>query len=201
MTAAGRGPESTPPPRGRGRPRSEEARADILRATRELLLEEGYTNLAISHVARRARVAKTTVYRWWPTKGELVLEAAGACIAIGEVPDTGSTSEDLRIASEQLIQTFSDPMAAVVIFAAISPADHDPDLAAAFRDRHVYPWRMSAARAIERGLGRADIPPGRDVGFLLDVLVGTVLQRTLVVAHPETEGLAEKMRDLIMGLG
>ena len=119
MTAAGRGPETNPAARGRGRPRSEEARADILQATRELLLEEGYTKLAITHVAQRAGVGKTTVYRWWPTKGELVLEAAEDCIAIGEVPDSGRTSEDLRIASEQLIRTFSDPLATVVIFAAI----------------------------------------------------------------------------------
>ena len=201
MTVAGRGPETTPAARGRGRPRSEEARADILQATRELLLEEGYTKLAITHVAQRAKVGKTTVYRWWPTKGELVLEAAEDCIAIGEVPDSGRTSEDLRIASEQLIRTFSDPLAAVVIFAAISTVDHDPELAAAFRDRHVYPWRMSAARAIQRGMERADIPPGSDVGFLLDVVVGTVIQRTLVVAHPETDGLAEQIRDLVMGIG
>lgn len=185
--------------RRRGRPRSEETRRAILEATRQLLGEVGYTRLTLTEVAARAGAGKATVYRWWPTKGDLVLEAAWDRIDIGVVPDTGTTRADLRIAVRQLVRTFSDSLASVVIFAAISTAEHDPYMARAFRKRHVYPWRASAAEALERGIARGDLPAGTDVRFLLDVVVGTVFQRTLVLKEPDVEGLTEKVLALVFG--
>jgi hypothetical protein len=61
----------------------------------------------------------------------------------------------------------------------------------------VLPWRLSAKDAIERGIARGHLPTDTDVAFVLDVLVGTVFQRTLVVAEPATEGLARRLVDLV----
>ena len=182
----------------RGRPRDAKTQQSILRATRELLLDVGYPRLTIEGVAARAGAGKPTIYRWWPTKGALVLEAASDHLAIGLVPDTGDTRQDLLIAVEQLIKTFSDRLAGIVIFAVIANLDDDPTVAATFRDTWVYPWRQSAADAIQRGVGRGDLPPDTDIQFTLDVIVGTVFQRTLTMAHPMTEGLARNIIDLIV---
>jgi len=185
-------------PRGPGRPRSEKTRQLILGAARDLLGEVGYARLTIARVASRAGAGKSTIYRWWSSKGELVLDAVHEHIAIGVVPNTGSTRGDLHAAVEQLVSTFSDRLAGVVIFAAISTMDRDPVMAQVFRDRYVYPWRVSAGGAIQRGVDRGDLPPGTDVGFLLDVVAGTVFQRTLVVKEPDTEGLSEKILEWVL---
>jgi len=148
-------------------------------------------------VASRSGASKATIYRWWPTKGVLVLEAAADEIAIGSVPDTGDTAVDLRAAIEQLIETFSRPLASVVIFAAITTGEADPGMATTFRDQYVYPWRTTAAQAIDRGIERGDVT-STNTQFVLDVIVGTVFQRTLVMKEPMTEGLADNLLRLIL---
>lgn len=180
-----------------GRPRDAEAGRAIERATREILLESGYTDLTIEGVAERAAVAKTTVYRRWPTKGDLVLDATAGHLEIGLVPDTGSTRSDLEAAVEQLISTFSDPLARKVILAAVAGLDSDPSMAESFRRRWVYPWRQSAREALERADRRGDLPPDSDLDLLLDIVVGTVFQRTITMVEPDTRDLIRCLVDLI----
>ena len=182
---------------GRGRPRSQKVRDSVLLATRQLLLKTGYQRLTMEGVAVRSGASKATVYRWWPTKGVLVLEAAADEIAIGQVPDTGTTDNDLRIAIEQLVDTFTRPLASIVIFAAITTVEADPAMAEVFRRDVVYPWRATAAQAIDRGIERGDITVDK-TPFVLDVIVGTVFQRTLVLKEPMTEGLVEDLLGLIL---
>ncbi|PWJ20801.1 TetR/AcrR family transcriptional regulator [Jannaschia seohaensis] len=186
--------------RSSGRPRSERSKAAILVAVRGLLLKDGYANLTIEAVARRAGVSKATIYRWWKTKGELVLEAADQEIAIGTVPDTGDSRDDMETAIGQLLDTFTRPLASIVIFAAITTGGSDPKMAQIFRDRYVYPWRVSAFEALERAQARGDVS-AEDLHFLLDVIVGTVFQRTLVMKEPMIEGLKENLLGVIFGPG
>ena len=181
-----------------GRPRSERSKTAILAAVRKLLLRDGYSNLTIEAVAQEAGVSKATIYRWWGTKGELVLEAAEQEIAIGTVPDTGDSRADMDAAIAQLIDTFTRPLASIVIFAAITTGGSDPKMAQIFRDRFVYPWRVSAFEALERARGRGEIS-AEDLHFLLDMIVGTVFQRTLVVKVPMIEGLKENLLGIIFG--
>lgn len=188
----------TPAPRGRPRSRTTERR--ILEATRALLLSGGYARLTMEGVASKAGASKATVYRWWPTRGELVLDAAKDEISIGTVPDTGDTRHDIAAAIDQLVETFSRPLAKIVIFAAITPSGDDPRLATLFRERYVYPWRVSAAQALERGAARGELARD-DVAFLLDMIVGTVFQRTSVVKEPQTEGLRDQLLGVVFGPG
>lgn len=183
--------------RSGGRPRSERSKAAILAAVRKLLLKNGYSKLTIEAVAQRAGVSKATIYRWWRTKGELVLEAAEQEIAIGTVPDTGNSYADMDAAIGQLIDTFRRPLAAIVIFAAITTGSSDPKMARIFRDRFVYPWRVSALEALERARARGDIF-AEDLHFLLDVIVGTVFQRTLVMKESMIDEQKEKLLDVIL---
>jgi AcrR family transcriptional regulator len=185
-------------PLRRGRKRDPGAQASILAATREVLLEVGYHGLSIEGVARRAGVGKATIYRWWPSKGSLVLEAAAGHIDIRQVPDTGDTRADLREAAQSLIDVFTDPIARVVIFAATAGLDDDPSMAAKFRSESVYPWRQSAMLAIQRGIARGDLRADLDVALALDVMVGTVFQRTLVIATPVVGDLADLLADTVL---
>lgn len=190
---------ATAPKRLPGRPRDEEAGRAILQATRDVLLEAGYPGLTIEGVAERAGVAKTTIYRRWSTKGELVLDATSDHLEIGLVPDTGHSRTDLVTAVEQLVATFGDPLAGKVILAAIARLDGDPYLAASFRERWVYPWRLSARQALERADQRGDLPADSDIDLLLDIVVGTVFQRTITMAEANTRDLSRDLVDLILG--
>ena len=180
----------------RGRPRSGKSRDAILDAVRKLLLSEGYLRLTMEAAAAKAGVSKATIYRWWKTKGELVLEAAEADIAIGLVPQTDNPRADVEAAIDQLLDTFSRPLASVVIFAAITTGGNDPVMAQIFRDKYVYPWRVSAAAALVRALPE-EKSDAAEVQFLLDVIVGTVFQRTLVLKEPNIEGLKDRLLILI----
>jgi AcrR family transcriptional regulator len=181
-----------------GRPRDAQSHAAILSATRELLLSSGYPNLTMEDVARVAGVGKATIYRWWDSKLHLVLEAAAPHLEIGVVPDTGSTSGDLRIALEQVIRTYADPIAAIVIFVVLADLEKDVRMRDTFRSTWVLPWRVSFAEALERGAARGDIPSGTDIQFTIDIVVGTVFQRVLIVPEPMTKGLAEGILDLLL---
>jgi AcrR family transcriptional regulator len=179
-----------------GRPRDQDTHEAVLAATRQLLLEHGYHRLTFGAVATAAGTTRSTLYRWWPTRGALALEAAAEHLDIGVVPDTGDSREDLRIAIRQLIDTFSDRLAGVVILAAIANLDDDTTMARAFREQWVYPWRTTAADAIRRAVERGDLADDTDVQFVLNVIVGTVFQCTITPATPMTDGLEDALLDL-----
>jgi AcrR family transcriptional regulator len=181
-----------------GRPRDPRSHAAILEATREVLVEVGYPNLTMEEVARVAGVGKATIYRWWDSKLHLVLEAAAPHLEIGLVPDTGTTRDDLMIAADQVINTYADPIAAIVIYAVIADLEQDVRLRDTFRTRWVLPWRTSLAEAIERGVARGDFAPGTDIPLVVDLMVGIVFQRVLIVPEPMTGGLAEAITDLVL---
>jgi len=182
----------------RGRPRDQRTHEAILEATRSLLLERGYPALTIDAVARRAGAAKTSIYRRWPNKGALVLAAAADNMRIGTVPDTGSTRGDLEAAVRQLAVAFSDRIVGIVMLAVIANLDDDPTLSQRFRTETVGPWRESAEAAIRRGIERGDLPGDTDVTFLLDVMVGTVFQRTVIIPYPTTAGMERSITDLFL---
>lgn len=182
-----------------GRPRDERTHEAILAATRSLLLERGYASLTIDAVARRAGTAKTSIYRRWPNRGALVLAAAADNVRIGIVPDTGSTRGDLEAAVRQLATTFSDRIVGIVMLAVIANLDDDPTLSQRFRMETVGPWRASAEAAIRRGIERGDLPADTDVTFTLDVIVGTVFQRTVIIPYPATAGMDRSLASLLLG--
>lgn len=182
----------------RGRPRDRASQVAILAATRDLLVEMGYQRLSLERVARRAGVGKATIYRWWDSKLDLVLEAAAPHLEIGLVPDTGTTRGDLVAAIHQVIGTYADPIAAIVIFAVIADLEADTRLRDEFRATWVAPWRQSLVEALRRGIGRGELPADVDLSLLVDLLVGTVFQRVLIVPEPMSAGLADDLVQLVL---
>src|SRR6202158_6440145 len=93
--------------RSPGRPRSERARVSILRSTLELLAQKGFSELTIEAVAAHAGVGKATVYRWWPDKAALIVDAFAASTTRRlHFPDTGSVRTDMSQQMRQLIKIF-----------------------------------------------------------------------------------------------
>src|SRR5450755_3391635 len=156
-----------------GRPRSEESRQSILRSTLKLLKQPGgFPELSIEAIAADANVGKTTVYRWWPTKGALVADAFSAS-ADNELrfPDTGSVYNDIRLQMRGLIRIFRSQRGKIVA-ALLAGGQSDPELIEAFRERFLWPRRKNAYRTLQRGIDRGELPVGIDLDLVLDSLYG-----------------------------
>ncbi|MGN5631509.1 TetR/AcrR family transcriptional regulator [Streptomyces sp. AC154] len=123
---------------GRGRPRSEDARAAVLHAVDDLLVEVGYAALTMKGIAERAGVGRQTVYRWWSNKAEVLYEAS-AIDARQElsVPVSDDPRRDLKAYLDALVAFLSRSHAGAAYRALIGEAQHDTDVAALLTSRDV----------------------------------------------------------------
>jgi AcrR family transcriptional regulator len=183
----------------RGRRRSERSHAAIIAATQELLVERGYRELTIEGVAARAGVGKQTIYRWWPSRAALVLEAylAGS-EAIAPPAASASTREDVRALLRWLAAVLAQPIGGRVVAGLVADLQHDPDLAEGFR-RDVVPARRRAMlAALERGRERGDIRADADLDLAIDALHGAVFYRLLLSGEPLDEYFADGLVDQVL---
>jgi AcrR family transcriptional regulator len=178
--------------------RSARAHAAILTATTELLSEVGYGPLTIEGVAARAGVGKTTVYRWWPTKGALVIEAISVALPAPSQADTGDLRRDLLTAVRRVVHTFARTPEGAVIPALAADLMSDPPLAEQFRSQIIRPRRSAVVEVLLRAAARGDLPPDVDTELLLDVYAGAVFYRVLVSGEPVTDLLAEQLVGLLL---
>jgi AcrR family transcriptional regulator len=185
-------------PRAPGRPRSEHARAAILRAAIELLQSNGFSAMSVDAIAARAGVGKATIYRWWPNKAAVVMDAFLADTAPGmPFPDTGSTREDLRRQMRSVIRLFNTPAVGGPFVALIGESQHDPALAAALRERFVASRRAAAKEVLRRGVERGELRPDLDLEVAMDALYGPLYYRLLVSGQRLTPRYADLLLDQI----
>ena len=169
----------------RGRRRSARSHRAILDATQALLVEQGYRALTIEGVAARAGVGKQTIYRWWPSRAALVLEAylAGSD-DIPPPPESGSTAEEVRALLGWLVAVLERPIGGRVLAGLVSDLMHDPDLGGRFH-RDVVPVRRRAMlAALERGRGRGEVREDAELELAVDALHGAVFYRLLLSGEP-----------------
>ena len=182
-----------------GRPRSEEAHQAILDATLELLQEVGFSALTVEGVASRARVGKATIYRRWPSKLPLVVEAFGQLPSLAEV-DTGSLEDDLSGMLTGYLELFhSTPLAAILPSLAGERA-HNPALGELF-DPVMRGRRQPLTRAFERAIARGELPAGLDIDLAADLVVGPIAVRLFFTgARVQPEMVAPMVRLALAGI-
>lgn len=182
-----------------GRPRSEAARRAILRSTLRLLKRTGFHELSIEAIAADANVGKATVYRWWPNKGALVVDAFSCSVRKQlQFPDTGSLHSDLSLQMRHLLELFRSPRGQIVA-ALIGGGQTDPDLIEAFRERFVRPRRLEAYATLQRGIDRGELPRNADFDLILDALYGAVYMRFLIWKGGLTTAFIEEICRLVLG--
>ena len=178
MVDAPAGRSDDPAARPPGRPRSDEAHRAILDATRELLIEEGFTRLRLEHVAARAGVGKSTIYRRWRSKEaltlDLVLELAAPHL---EIVDVGDTRAELLSATLNSLQSIIASPFGPVIRAMLSQIAGNPIIGDPFRSSVVARRRAEIGHVIERGIARGDLRPDADATIATELLVGPVYFR------------------------
>jgi AcrR family transcriptional regulator len=177
---------AVPVARAVGRPRDPEADRAILQATIELLAEEGFGGLSIEAVAARAGVGKTTVYRRWPSKIPLVVDAlthlkTPASVVIGE--DTSTRDALVRVLSEGIKAHPNEPVDRILA-GIVGAMSQDPELADAVRSGLLSKRRDSVFALIERGKVRGEIRPDADVEVVADLLGGPIVMRRMITGRP-----------------
>ncbi|MBO0773104.1 MAG: TetR/AcrR family transcriptional regulator [Actinobacteria bacterium] len=186
-------------PARRGRPRSEQADRAILSAAADLLAERGLAGMPIEEVAARAGVGKATIYRRWPSRGALALDAFLAEFAGQQrLPDTGTLHGDLLAALRSWVRAVTRTRAGRMLAGLIAAAQHDPALAAAWRDRVIGPLRARHAIMLRRAIARGEIPASTDIDVALDLMYGAAYHRLLHGHRPLTSTFTRRVVDVIV---
>jgi AcrR family transcriptional regulator len=183
----------------RGRPRSQEADRAILTATAELLADRGLSAMSIEEVAARAGVGKTTIYRRWPSKGLLALDAFVTSFREAQPPnDTGTLRGDLLAALRAWVRAVTQTSMGPMLTSLIAEAQHDPELRGAWRDRVLEPLRVQHRIMLDRAIERGEIPASVDRDVVLDLFFGAAEHRLLLGHLPITDAFINAVVDVIL---
>lgn len=187
------------PHHGNRHGRSEAAREAILRAADDLLAEKGFSGVTIEGIAKAAGVAKQTVYRWWSSKTEVLMDAflEDAAAAL-EPPDTGHLGSDLRAHLRATAHFLTTDDAGVVYRALIGQAQHDSELARTFRSRYLDDQRTRDQKPFLRAIERNELPPDADVAALAEWLVGPIHHRVIVTGEPIDDTFLDAIVDIVL---
>ncbi|MFE5912420.1 TetR/AcrR family transcriptional regulator [Streptomyces wedmorensis] len=197
----------TKPRNGRtGRPRSTEADAAILEATRAALVELGWSKLTMGDVAGRAGVAKTTLYRRWANKNELVVDAVAVLFDELELPDLGSLQADIEHVVLQFAALLERPETKTALMAVVAESTRDEPLRERIRASIVDRQKRLVLAGRERAQQRGELPAHRDPvatdatdDLIFDVIAGAVVHRALVSAEPVDEAWVARLSALLVG--
>ena len=167
-------------------PRIERTRHHVLTATVDVLREVGYGQLTIEAVAARSGVAKSTIYRHWPGKAELVTDAFLTLKPRSPEPPPGPVRDRVTAVLTGIVESLSAPTnLACVMPALIDAAERIPEMATLSRrlaEESAVPLRGVLDQAVEAG----ELPPSTDTGLLTDSLMGPIMLCRLFHRHPVT---------------
>jgi len=183
-----------------GRKRSEESRQAILTAALELVAEIGYGGLTIEAIAARAGAGKQTIYRWWPSKADVLLDAliAKANVFV-PVPDEGGYAADLRTFLRATFTLGSDPRVADLLRALMTHSQLDPAFGERFRERFLQARRDALGVILDRAAARGDLPAAPALETVADIVFGIVWYRILATQRLLDQALAEELLALLTG--
>jgi AcrR family transcriptional regulator len=179
----------------KGRPPSEMAasHAAIMDAVYALLQEKSVRDLTMEEVAKRAKVGKPTLYKWWPTKATLVLAMLCERMAPNLAMRTVLTAEEsLRLRVRRLIDVFSGPFGKIVA-GLIAEGQSEPAIRQEFFDRLVSPRRTATIADLQRGKNAGELRSDTEPDLLNDAIFGAIYYRFLLHAGPLTRRFGEEL--------
>lgn len=158
--------------------RSEKSRRATLQAALDLCTERGYGRTTIEAIAARAGVSKKTIYRWWPSKGAVLLEAfTDALVDATPFVDTGDIGADLRTHVAGAVKLLTVPPFGPAYGGILSELHHDDVLAQALKDQLVDPRVEQAVARLRSAQDQGQIPPGANLPLAVEMLYGPLYYR------------------------
>lgn len=196
--ASGRGAQSVEG--SRGRPRDAQRREAVISATRELLIAEGYDDVTLSEVARRAGVSRPYMYDNWGTKFSLVEEVIfGAAYPAPKINEIKSFAETFRELLTAMVRIQSDPAYLAGLPGLASELYNRPDLVAQIEQKYIASIRTTYVEVIERGKEEGIVRRDVDGSALLDTVRGAVMLHTVINTALGESALIEHLSSIILG--
>ncbi len=177
--------------------RSERVRQLVLDTTADLVAEVGVERTSIDEIASRSGVAKTTIYRHFPSKQVLVVEAVHACTQIPAVTDTGSLRDDLISCFSGMTKASYEGRLGDMMLSLMDAAQRDPELGRLVRAQSEQRRRF-ATTVIDRAVARGELPDDVDVDLLVTMLSGPLVYTKLVRRQRVTEELVAAVVDSVL---
>jgi AcrR family transcriptional regulator len=186
-------------PRSRpGRPRSEQSRTAVLRATSELIKQVGLRAMTVDEIASRSGVSKATIYKWWPNKYAVAVEAFLSEMATeSSDPDTGSAREDFRRTLRGLTH-FYRTKAGRAYAQLVGEAQFDPQIGVELRENLVQARRDIMRTILRRGVARGELRPDVDPEVAIDLIFGPAMYRLVAGHAPLDDANADAIVDAAM---
>ena len=183
-----------------GRRRSEEARQAILAAALELTAEAGYARLTIDGIAARSGAGKQTIYRWWPSKDDVLLEAGAEKADLHvPIPDEGSYRADLSAFLTASFALGRQRQLTDVLRALMARAQIDDAFGQRFRTAFLQRRRDALAVILDRARARGELPAGVSADTITDIVFGVIWYRMLATGQVLDNKLADELTTALAG--
>jgi AcrR family transcriptional regulator len=168
---------------GREDPRVAQTRSVVLEAAATLLAERGYAAFTMDALVERTGVSKTTMYKHWPSRTDLIAAAVQAMASDPAAPDTGDVRDDLIALTMASLDAYTGPRWSGLA-SVQEAAGHDPELRAALQS--AISTRFSALREVlERAISRGQLRAGLDVETAITILIGAIFFRLRAADLPQ----------------
>jgi AcrR family transcriptional regulator len=172
--------------------------AAIMDAVHALLQKKSVRDLTMEEVARRARVGKPTLYKWWPTKATLVLAMLCERMAPNlEKPTVLTAEESLRFRVRRLIDAFNGPFGKIVA-GLIAEGQSEPHILQQFYERWVSPRRTATIADLQRGKNTGELHADAEPELLNDAIFGALYYRFLLRSAPLTRRFGEELVEQVI---
>ena len=169
-----------------GRPRSAASHRAILQAALELLAEVGFEAMSIEAIAARAGVGKTTIYRRYSGKEELVADAIESLREEVVIPDEGSFWADIDALIENAAKITLTPLGRQTVAMIISSAASNSRFAKLYQEKYLHPRKEAFSTVVERAKARKEVPADLDSGLVFDTMSGIMLHALLFPSTSES---------------
>ncbi|MFC5827327.1 TetR/AcrR family transcriptional regulator [Nonomuraea insulae] len=185
------------------RRRSADRTETIMQTALDLAREVGYAKLSMEAVATRAGVGKDTIYRRWPSKALLFLDAVLSSRITGlEHPDTGDIVADLREVMIRAVDLLAQPPWGPLYQELIGEAQHNPEVAAALNERFIQPQTADTLARLKTAEEQGQLAPEFDLDLAFEVLSGPLYFRLLITHQPMTPDYIDRLLQAVFaGMG
>ena len=179
--------------------RSERSRRAILGAALDLVEDVGYAKTSVEGIAARAGVGKQTIYRWWPSKGAVLLDALLTLSEDDEgvepLPDTGDLVADLKLVLRATVDELTNPRYDAPMRALATEILHDPALHEEWRERIDGPLTRIREERLRSAQAAGELRADLDLALAIDLIWGPLFHRWLQGSGPLTPQFADELVD------
>jgi len=178
-------------------PRVARSRAAVLAATVDLLGEVGHGGTTVEAVAERSGVAKTTIYRHWPSRARLLLDAFHGCVGQDDSPRSGEVRTDLLAVARGLAAKLRDPQWSRIMATLIDAAESDPELSE-LSAAYTHQRREAVRSIIDAGITSGELRADIDTGLAAQLVGSTLFYERLLLRRPADDARLERIVDLVL---